>query len=95
MVRDACRACYWGPNGTKQCEIRSLPPYMRGESCAFWDMARRFGVRGCATCKRYGPDADEMCICHVYQCTKSPNGCHVYQCTKSPNGYCDLWEEDK
>ena len=82
MVRDACRACYWGPNGTKQCEIRSLPPSMRGESCAFWDMARRFGVRCCATCKRYGPDADEVCICHIYQCTKSPRG------------YCDEWEAE-
>lgn len=51
MVRDACRACYWGPNGTKQCEIRSLPPSMRGESCAFWDMARRYGVRSCGSCE--------------------------------------------
>lgn len=53
MVRDACRACFWGPNGTKQCEIRSLPPSMRGESCAFWDMARRYGVRCCGTCEYY------------------------------------------
>ena len=41
MVRDACRACYWGPNGTKQCEIRSLPPSMRGESCQYRDLFRR------------------------------------------------------
>lgn len=43
MVRDACRACYWGPNGTKLCEIRSLPPSMRGESCQYWDLFRRLG----------------------------------------------------
>lgn len=79
---DACQNCHWGPHGTGQCESRSLPPSMRGESCAFWDMARRFGVRCCATCKRYGPDADEVCICHIYQCTKSPRG------------YCDEWEAE-
>ena len=43
MVIDVCEVCYWGPNGTKQCEIRSLPPSMRGEGCAWWDLFRRYG----------------------------------------------------
>ena len=42
-MTDVCGVCCWGPNGTKQCEIRSLPPSMRGESCAWWDLFRRYG----------------------------------------------------
>ena len=43
MVIDVCEVCCWGPHGTGQCEIRSLPSPMRGESCAWWDLFRRFG----------------------------------------------------
>lgn len=43
MVRDACRACYWGPNGSKQCEYYHLPAALIGESCQWWDLFRRFG----------------------------------------------------
>ena len=43
---DVCGVCCWGPHGTGQCEIRSLPPSMRGESCAWWDLFRRFGDEG-------------------------------------------------
>ena len=41
MVIDVCEVCCWGPNGTKQCEIWSLPPSMRGECCQYWDLFRR------------------------------------------------------
>ena len=41
MVIDVCEVCCWGPNGTKQCEIWSLPPSMRGECCQWWDLWRR------------------------------------------------------
>ena len=79
---DQCQACPRGPEGTDQCEQYHLPVYLAGESCEYLSLARRYGVQCCATCKRYGPDADEMCICHIYQCTKSPRG------------YCDEWEAE-
>ena len=40
---DVCGVCCWGPHGTGQCENRTLPPSMRGEGCAWWDLFRRFG----------------------------------------------------
>ena len=36
--RDGYREC-----GTGQCENRTLPPSMRGEGCAWWDLFRRYG----------------------------------------------------
>ena len=40
---DVCEVCCWGTHGTGQCENRTLPPSMRGEGCAWWDLFRRFG----------------------------------------------------
>lgn len=77
-----CQACPWGAEHADFCEKYHLPYYLAGEECEYLSLSRRFGVRCCATCKRYGPDADEVCICHVYQCTKSPRG------------YCDEWEAE-
>lgn len=78
-----CEVCPWGAVHADFCEKYHLPYYLSGEECEYLSLSRRFGVRCCATCKRYGPDADEVCICHLYQCVKRPAG------------YCDLWEEDK
>ena len=39
---DVCTTCCWGPRGADRCEYYHLPQSMRGESCQWWDLWRRF-----------------------------------------------------